>query len=118
MLTRTAFDEARETARRVAGREGRVLALISVLGGLAQLAFLRWAETYLARGPRLAIAGTAFVIYMLVVVLLLVRMRRRIRQALPVCGSCGARLDDNSLRIAAATGRCDTCGGAIIIEDT
>ena len=90
------------------------LLIISVGGGVAQLIFLRWADANLARTPRAQIAGTAFLVYMALVAYLLVRFIRVRSRARPVCPQCGVALDDSSVRIAAATGRCDTCGGVVI----
>jgi hypothetical protein len=117
MLTREAFDRQRAAVRRVTQQDGRGLALFSVTLGVFQLVFLRWAETQMTRGPRLAIAGGAFLVYLAIVAILVWRMERRVRAERPVCPHCGARLAGMAERVAAATGKCDGCGGQVLAED-
>jgi predicted RNA-binding Zn-ribbon protein involved in translation (DUF1610 family) len=113
-LTREAFDRSRAAVGRLARRDGRTLAAFSVAFGIVQLIFLRWADAHLERGPKLAIALPAFVIYGVVVGVLLWRMERRKRSVGPLCPQCGIRLTGLSERVAAATGRCDSCGGIVV----
>lgn len=117
MLTRAQFTQQRATAKRIERRAGLVLALWSVILGLLQLLFLRWADAHLARGPRLAIAGSAFLVYSLVVAGLLWRLERRVRAVRPRCPQCGAPLKGLTERLASVTGRCDICGGRILQEE-
>ncbi|MFN8583454.1 MAG: hypothetical protein U0163_21070 [Gemmatimonadaceae bacterium] len=114
MPTLPEFVQRRATAARVEGRYGRMLALFAVTAGLAQLLFLRWSAAHLPRQLQLSIAGSAFVVYLAVVVALLVRMQRLLRDLVPTCPQCGARLERISGRIAVATGRCDRCGAAVL----
>jgi predicted RNA-binding Zn-ribbon protein involved in translation (DUF1610 family) len=116
MLTREAFEQHRHAARRVARHDGRALAFSSVGLGLAQLVFLRWADVHLARGPRLIIAGLAFLAYLALVAVLIWRMEKRLRAVRPVCPQCGVTLKDMAERVAAVTGRCEACGGWVLEE--
>ena len=112
--TREAFERQRATLKQAERRVSLPLVVFSVGGGVAQLIFLRWADAHLERTPKLQISGSAFLIYMAVVGYLLVRMVRSRNRSRPVCPQCGAALDDDSLRIAVATCRCDACGGQVI----
>jgi hypothetical protein len=114
LLTREAFDRQRAAAKLVSRQHGRVLALSSVGLGLVQLVFLRWAEGHLARGPRLAIAGGAFLAYAALIGALLWRMERGLGRVRPTCPQCRVALKGMSERVAAATGKCDSCGGWIL----
>ncbi len=112
--TREEFDQQLAAAKLVSRQHGRVLALTSVGLGLAQLVFLRWAEGHLARGPRLAIAGIAFLAYAALIGALLWRLERRLGRVRPTCPQCGVALKGMSERVAAATGKCGSCGGWIL----
>ncbi len=116
LLTREAFERQRAAVKRVERHEGLVLAIVSVGLGVLQLGFLRWAEMHLARSPRVTIAGSVFLAYLAVVGALLWRMERRVRVVRPACPQCGRALKDMSQRVAAATGRCDRCGGWILTD--
>jgi len=93
------------------------LLLVSVGGGIAQLIFLRWADAHMAKDAELKIAGPAFLIYIALVAIVMLRFVRTKMRARMTCPQCGAPLDDNSVRIAAATGRCDRCGGQVIAPE-
>ena len=114
MYTRAAFDRQRDLVKRIARRDGRLLAVASVSLGVAQLVFLGLAEGKLPRRTVTAIAGAVFLAYMALVVTLVWRMDRRITAAQPRCPNCGKRLKGLSERVAGATGRCDSCGGQVI----
>ncbi|MBM4168621.1 MAG: hypothetical protein FJ215_05635 [Ignavibacteria bacterium] len=116
-LTRGAFNQARAAATLASRRDSRILAVVSVALGVFQLIFLRWADAHLERGLKLSIALPAFVIYITVVGVLLWRMERRKRSLAPICPQCGAKLIGLSERVAAATGKCDSCGGIVVDED-
>jgi hypothetical protein len=116
-LTREAFQRSRAAAALAARRDGRIVAAFSVVFGVTQLVFLRWAEAQLERGFVLAIALPGFIIYITVVGILLWRMERRKRSLGPICPQCGIRLMGLSERVAAATGRCDSCGGAVVDQE-
>jgi len=113
-LTREAFERSRAAVRLVARRDGRILAAFSVGLGVIQLIFLRWADAHLERGSKIAIALPVFLIYMVVVGALLWRMERRKRSVGPICPQCRIRLTGLSERVAAATGKCDNCGGVVL----
>ena len=113
-LTREAFEQSRSAVAAIARRYGVTLAAFSVGAAGIQLIFLRWADTHLARTSRLAIALPAFIAYMTVVGVLLWRMERRKRLASPSCPQCQRTLSGLSERVAAATGRCDSCGGVVV----
>jgi len=114
VFTREAFQEQRQAAKVVERRESRVLVVVSVGLGVAQLALIAWADRHLARGPRLTVEGGVFLAYIALVAWLLWRLVARVRAARPICPQCGARLEGMSERVAAATGRCDGCGGQVI----
>jgi predicted RNA-binding Zn-ribbon protein involved in translation (DUF1610 family) len=116
MHTREAFERRRAAVRQVERHDGRWLAFLSVGLGVVQLLFLRWADLHLERGPRLAIAGGAFLAYAALIGVLVWRMDRRTRSARPTCPQCGVMLKGMSERVAAATGKCDSCGGQVIDE--
>ena len=115
-LTRGAFDQARAAATLASRRDSRILAVVSVTLGVFQLMFLRWADAHLERGLKLSIALPVFVVYITVVVVLLWRMERRKRSLLPNCPQCSIKLIGLSERVAAATGKCDSCGGVVVDE--
>jgi len=115
-LTREAFDQARAVATLASRRGSRVLAVASVAPGVLQLIFLRWADAHLERGLKLSIALPAFVTYITVVVVLLWRMERKKGSFVPICPQCGIKLIGLSERVAAATGKCDSCGGVVVDE--
>jgi|WetSurMetagenome_2_1015567.scaffolds.fasta_scaffold16007_3 hypothetical protein len=117
LLTRETFDRQRAAAKLAARRDGYVLAVFSVVLGVLQLVFLRWAEAHLARLPRLAIAGSVFLAYIAVVGVLRWRTERRLRSVRPVCPQCGIALKGMSERVASATGKCDSCGGRILEQE-
>ena len=114
MYTRAAFERQRAAIKLVERRDGLLLALVSVGGGVAQLLFIRWADAHLAHPSEIAIAGPAFLAYLAVVGALLWRFQRRRQAARPKCPQCGVALEGLSERVAAATGRCDACGGQVI----
>lgn len=115
-LTRGAFDQARAAATLASRRDSRTLAGVSVALGVLQLIFLRWADAHLERGLKLSIALPAFLIYITLVIVLLWRMERRKRALVPICPQCGIKLIGLSERVAAATGKCDSCGGVVVEE--
>ena len=114
MYSRAAFEFQRDRVKQIARREGRVLAAVSVSLGVAQLVFLRWADPRFPKSTVTTIAGTVFLVYLALVVWLIWRMDRRVSAVQPRCPQCGRRLKGMSERVAAATGRCDTCRGQII----
>jgi predicted RNA-binding Zn-ribbon protein involved in translation (DUF1610 family) len=114
MYTREEFEGRRTAVKRVEKREGRVLAAVSVGLGLAQLVFIRWADTHLVRKSQIPVEGGAFLFYLALVGWLLWRMERKIRTVRPVCPQCGVQLKSMSERLAMATGKCDSCGGQVV----
>ena len=114
IMTREAFEARRRTAKQVRQRDSNILAAVSIGGGLAQLLLINWADGALSRGVKLALILPVFLAYMLTIALLIRRMERRQRAASPACPQCGRVLKGMSERVAAATGRCDACGGAVI----
>lgn len=115
--TRAQFDERRAAAKAVERTDGRALAVVSVGLGLGQLLLIRWTDAHLERHAALPLTGGVFVAYLAVVAWLLWRFDRRRRAAYARCPQCGVVLKDQSERIAAATGRCDTCGGIVIADE-
>ena len=78
---RQEFDALREARRRIERRESGLLALVSVLLGLGQLALIGWLDSHVERGRAVAIEGTLFLLYMALVGWLLWRMLRRVGAA-------------------------------------
>lgn len=113
-MNRAEFDQQRARGKAVVTRQGRVLAFISVVLGIAQLALIWWADRALSPETRRPLAGALFVVYMIIVVTLVVRLDRAGRAARIRCPACGQSLGSASERVAAATGRCDSCGGEVI----
>jgi len=114
VYTRETFDQQRAAAKKLERRDGRLLAIVSVGLGLAQLAFIRWADGRFERGFAVAIEGGLFLGYAALVCWLLWRMRRHQRAAAPACPHCGLALQGMSERVASATGKCDSCGGLVL----
>ena len=118
MYTREAFERQRARAKQVESADTRLLAVVSVGLGVAQLVGFRWLETWLERGPRIRIEGAVFLTYMVLVGWLIWRMLGRLRAARVTCPLCGVRLEGLSERVAGATGRCDACGGQVVEPTT
>lgn len=116
MLTRDTFDRQRAAVNQISRTEGRRLAALSVSLGVAQLVFLRWAEAALPGAVRRGWAAGLFIAYMGLVGVLVWRFRQHLRLAAPVCPYCGTHLEGASERLAAVTGRCDSCGGQVIAD--
>ena len=113
MLKRKAFEERLAERKKVERREERRLALFSVGLGAAQLLFLRWADKHVVRGTKLAVAGSVFLTYLVLVAVLVWRRERKVKALSPRCPRCGVAVQGMSERVALATGRCDKCGGEI-----
>ena len=114
MYTREAFERQRATGKRRERHAGRLLAIVSVGLGVVQLIFIRWIEKKLAHGPAVALEGALFLAYAALIGWLLWQMRRTLHAARLECPQCGALLQGMSERVAAATGRCDSCGGQVV----
>jgi len=113
-MRRDEFNIRRKGSKAAAEGDARWLAVVAVGGGFAQLVFIRWGDRHLSRQVGLWIEGIAFLLYMAAVVVLLFRILRRQRAAAIRCPACGVALAGVSLSVAAATGRCDQCGGQVI----
>jgi hypothetical protein len=113
MYTRETFERQRTMAKQRTSREGRVVAFVSVGLGLAQLIFIRWADAHIEGKSAVAIEGGIFLAYVALIAFLIWRMERRLRGIRPACPQCGVSLKGMSERVAAATGRCDGCGGQV-----
>lgn len=114
VYSRESFDARRAAAKRQERRDTNRLALFAVPGGLAQLAFIRWADAHLARGTAVPVEAAVFLVYIGVVIWLIVRLRQRRRDAAPRCPQCAILLVGLPERVAGATGRCEACGGQVI----
>ncbi len=112
--TRKEFEIQRAAAGAVVRREGLPLAIVSVVLGVAQVVFLRWADVHLDRSTKLSIEVPVFLSYLVIVGGLLWRYIHRVKAARPKCPQCGIHLTELSERVAVATGRCDSCGGQIL----
>lgn len=111
--TREAFQQHLLSARTAARRQLNRLAVISVGLGVAQLAFLRWAERSLADSVRVPLAVAFFLAYAAIISFLVLRLMRTERAVRPACPHCATQLRGLSERAALATGRCDGCGGQL-----
>ncbi len=114
MYSPESLQRHRALAKQVERSDSRVLAVVSVGLGVAQLLLLRWLEAELPRQRVATVAGPVFLAYMALVGALLWRMLRRRRAAAPRCPACGLVLEGLSERVAIATGRCDGCGGQVV----
>lgn len=114
MYSRDEFERRRTAAKQLAGRDGRLLAVVSVGLGVVQLLLIRWFEGQLERRSAVAIEGALFLAYIALVGWLVWRMQRELRAARPTCPDCGVVLQGLSDRVAAATGKCDSCGGQVV----
>jgi hypothetical protein len=114
MYTREAFDQQRALATRVEHRDTRLLAVVSIGLGVGQLLFIRWIEMRLPRKPAVTLEGAVFLAYAALVCWLLWRRQRHLRAVRLRCPQCGRPLEGLSERVAAATGRCDACGGQVL----
>ena len=113
-FTREAFERQRLMVKEAERRTGIPLLIASVGLGLGQLVFIRWADAHLEKGLRLALEGGIFLGYVALVCLLLWHRVQTVGAVRPRCPHCGVVLKDISERVAAATGRCDACGGQVI----
>jgi hypothetical protein len=114
MHSRAQFNALRKGGKALVERDARLLGIVAVGGGFAQLLFIRWADRNLARQVGLWIEGIGFLLYMGVVAVLLFRILRHQRAVAIRCPACNAALVGVSLSVAAATSRCDQCGGQVI----
>ena len=112
--TRESFEHQRTTAKKIERRKGRLVAFVSIVLGAAQLIFIRWADAHLQRRLAVTIEGAAFLAYIGLVGLLIGRMQYALRSTRPLCPQCRVSLKGLSERVAAATGKCDSCGGQVI----
>jgi hypothetical protein len=78
------------------------------------LVFIRWADTNLDKNTQLVFEIPLFLAYIALVGWRVGRISKRRGLMQPRCPACGATLQETSQRIAAATGKCDTCGGQVI----
>ena len=112
--SRQAYDQLRAAAKRQEQRDGLLLAAVSVGLGLGQLGVIAWAEAHFPHRTAVAIEGGIFLVYMALVIWMLFRMQRHKRLGAPHCPQCGKALMGVSESVAAATGKCDACGGLVI----
>ena len=112
-MTREEFDRKRAIAAGAEKWQMRVLAIVSVTLGIAQLLFIKWLDTHVADAKRLQIEGSLFLAYMGLVIFLIWRMTSAIKAARPKCPKCKAPLGGMSERMAVTTGKCDQCGAEL-----
>ena len=117
MYTRELLAQQREAAGRVERRDSRLLAIVSVVLGLALLALVRWEHAHIGGTLGASVSATAFLLYLGLLGMLLWRTKRRLRAIRPKCPQCGVTLKGFSERIAVATGRCDSCGARVIVPE-
>lgn len=115
MYTTDQFRRCREDVAAIERREGRLIAVVAVTLGAAQLWFINWAGTNLGDEVKVRAAYSVFLVYMGIVMALVWRFGRRREAARPRCPQCGAVLKGASERTAFETGKCDQCGGQVIV---
>ena len=114
MYSRSEFEQLRAELKRRERRDGLLLASVAVGMGLGQLGLIRWLESRFSRGTAVPIEAGVFVLYIVLVLLAIHRLQRHRRGTAPRCPQCDRPLTEDSLRIAAATGKCDNCGGQVL----
>lgn len=114
MYTRETFDQIRAASKQGERRDSRILTVLAVGLGVAQLLFIRWAETRFERQIAVPLEVTVFLLYAVLVTWLILRMLRNKRASSPSCPQCRRALQGLSERVAVATGRCDSCGGQVL----
>ena len=112
-MTRDEFDRKRAIANGAEKWQMRVLAIVSVTLGIAQLLFIKWLDGHVASTKRLQVEGSLFLAYMALVIFLIWRMTSVVKAARPKCPKCNAVLGGMSERMAVTTGKCDRCGAEL-----
>lgn len=113
--TREDFNRRRLAAKQAVRRDSVILAVVSVVLGLASLGFLQWIDTVLSATQRITVSLVTFALFLGIVGWLLVRMKRTAQQVAVLCPQCSKPLQGDAERIAAATGKCEKCGGVVIV---
>lgn len=114
VYSRDSFDQLRASVRRRERNDSALLAFVSVVLGIGQLGLLRWLESRFPHRTAVAIEGVVFLLYLGLVLFLLWRLQHHKRVGAPRCPQCDRPLQGDAERIAAATGRCDACGGQVV----
>jgi hypothetical protein len=114
VYTRDAFNAQVAAAAARERTDAFWLLLASVGGGIAQLAFIAWGKIALGRHTAKALEGAAFLVYLPLVFWLLWRFVTNRRARAPRCPACDTPLQELSLSVARATGKCDRCGAQVI----
>ena len=114
MVSREEFRRRLDSAKARERVDSRWLAAFAVGLGLGQLVLARWADRAWPHRTAVAVEGSVFLIYIVIVVWLLWRLQAHKRAAAPRCPACGAVLGELSVRVAMATGRCDSCGAQML----
>lgn len=112
-MTREEFDRKRAVAAGAEKWQMKVLAIVSVTLGIAQLLFIKWLDAHVVDQKRLQIEGSLFLAYMGLVIFLIWRMTSAVNGARPKCPKCKATLKGMSERMAVTTGKCDQCGAEL-----
>jgi hypothetical protein len=113
-FTREEFDRRRSAANKIMRSRSIVAAAVSVSLGLILLLFLDWANEFFSETSRKIISVATFIVFIAIVGWLLFRMKQAARDYAINCPKCGKALEQESQRIASATGKCDQCGGVVI----
>lgn len=114
--TREDFNRRRLAAKHAVRRDSIIVAVVSVSLGLASLGFLKWIDTVFSDTQRIAVSLVTLALFLGIVGWLLVRMKRTARQVAVPCPQCSKPLYGDAERITAATGKCEECGGVVIVE--
>ena len=114
LLTREELRRLQAEAKRVEARSYRLLAVVSVLGGVGQLLVIRWAERNLAHATEIKLTDSLFIAYILLLAAIFVRARKRIARVGYACPHCGQAFKGTPGSIAMATGRCGGCGEQVV----
>jgi hypothetical protein len=113
MYTRADLARRIADAANVYKQRSRIMAIVAVAGGLAQLWLHRIVEARYDPATSRSIEIAVFLVYAAVTAGLVV-WTNRASVLTPRCQACGALLKDMSGRMAMTTGKCDQCGAQVV----
>ena len=113
LATRESFANHLSSVKATTRRQMNQLALIVVPLGVVALAVVSWAERNLAGSPRTILAVAVFLVYLALIGILVLRVKRMESAARVCCPHCSAPLYGVTARVALAIGRCEACTGEL-----